>query len=359
MDPGGPSRYLPPALRADRSDGKVASTRSLDDIQAYTSGSAGRGTTSSLTAALFLLATFPLKSLHSATQRATTEESTFDKSIKTIKSPGNDKDADRCRDFDESEVEKAKGKHSPLLRVVARAVKNDLGCQNCRFLWRADQGRSCYDSNSSSGDSSGTGGNSKMEKTDWWARLEQVTRSCEESLSEKMQADQVEWIGMELKLRSSDIVHSDGQRTIVEFLKSIVTKEQNAQQTQEVLVGPRKTLVSNDAKRDEGHNAAGGTEVVDGSVDSQNDGTIGDGTGEDELAGQRVVGAMLVFSSSLSKQDRARLHAEAQEAGSVCNGSHGVGEGRFLALTCGFEDRGRNVGVKMSAEKASDSSRGP
>ncbi|CAM9479783.1 unnamed protein product, partial [Laminaria digitata] len=65
----------------------------------------------------------------------------------------------------------------------------------------------------------------------------------------------------------------------------------------------------------------------------------------------KVVVAVLVFGSELSKRDRAELHGQAEKAGGVASSSLGVGPARFLTLTCGLGGIGAAVEVKLSAEK--------
>lgn len=215
-------------------------------------------------------------------------------------------------------------------------------------------------------------------------------------------------MGLKLSLRSSDVGHVDGQAAIVDFLKSRIGEYQQIEDnggcesstscgepsspaTEASNVDIQDTLLH---AGDADHTAQDGVtthadesvgylnprdgcnaEYADGQSEghrrndpnnhgeAQERGIRGDPRRENEIpemsskCGTVVVVvdlAVFVFGRELSKRDRAELHRQAEAADGVVSSSHGVGEARFLTLTCGAL-AGQAVstaqGVELSSEK--------
>lgn len=243
----------------------------------------------------------------------------------------------------------------------------------------------------------------------WWAKLRQADRGWlatnpkqrQEATTTPEKREQGEaWVGLELRLKASDVCCTEGQAAIVNFLKGrlgpqVVTpegkdgKEEDARSPKETCtpegttreLEPVSTGVSSSAEtrpaatsgddgqeREETTRSESGrtTETAECFRRSEGEATADAGMAQGQRRRRRpeddrpsqtgdpvtvVVVAVLVFGRELSKRDRAELHGEAERTGGVASASHGMGEERFLTLACGLEGRAGAVELELSAEK--------
>lgn len=277
---------------------------------------------------------------------------------------GRDRDDGSCvRQYDEARLKEC----CPKLLVSLDAAKESVGCQGWRRLSTEEEHRNRQETCTVDSDT--------VSDTIWWNRLGQVvggdgrSSTCAEGQGGK------EWVGLELSLRSTDVAHPEGQRDIVHFVLNLVGDEDAPVMCEEAAVRPidlavsqtptglpKETTSMTEAVPPAGVCGAGPAVVHDGS------GARGrpkcDESGPDVLhnwksmdggerilsTGEKPVSAVLVFDNSLSKKERAELHAQAQAAGAVASRSHGVGDARFLALTRGLEGRGK-ADLELTADE--------
>ncbi|CAB1106885.1 unnamed protein product [Ectocarpus sp. CCAP 1310/34] len=254
-----------------------------------------------------------------------------------------------------------------------------------------------------------------MSDDDWWTRLRLFQRSSrlarESSESEdratttkkeeeeKPIGEDGAWVGLELRLRPSDVSHDEGQAAIVDFLKGRVGDQavpgggrEGAPQPAEDSRGPSAraevepprapAAAKSPTGGEGGGGGGGGPRELDSNPEHERRAPEGGGDGGADGAAAAAVGAsvslpqqpedddhlrraeggggeastvlvaVLVFGAELSKRDRAGLHGQAEKAGGVTSASHGVGEGRFLALACRLGGRAGAVELELSPEKA-------
>lgn len=213
----------------------------------------------------------------------------------------------------------------------------------------------------------------------WWAKLKQVMQSWSQA-PEISWGDGKEWVGLELSLRSSDIGSAEGQQGIVEFLHEVVASGGDSRgQHRASETGLDNAWVSYTSNSNVGHaggNVAGANrgderrstrntaktlakrKCTESGPEPRREEEEEEGKDCDPIRvnGGIAVGAVLMFSSLLSKRDRAELHGQAQLADGITSGSYGVGEARFLVLTCGLEELKTEVDVELSHEKVNNTS---
>lgn len=419
---------MPPAFRniaggsAKDGDGSVGhgQARSLGEVAA---ADGQGGTRRFLTAALFLLAASPAPS------------ATAEIEIEAGKSEAS------------SGSRRAGGPASSLpLRSAARAARETLGCKECRVIFPGARAATASDPsfptalvadvtmgggeetgsndeqrsskcNTGSGGSNhtvrsgcdqegGSGNTASGVDDDWWEKLRQAERGWTSSETAQEQGsaspspnagkaarETESWVGLHLKLRSSDVYGVEGRAAIVDFLKGRVNgkqiarrededEEQEEQEEEEEHVrgeendragfsretNPQETTEPTETTASPPMadvSTAGGEGAASGLPSSRiprEEATMRDaGWGQEKegvhllrkaARGEAAVAvAVLVFGSELSKRDRAGLHSQAEEAGGVASSSHGVGGGRFLILTCGLGSRAGAAELELSSEK--------
>ncbi|CAM9816435.1 unnamed protein product [Ectocarpus fasciculatus] len=376
---GGATRYVPPAFRAPTGggdgDGPAAGhTRSLGEIDA---GEGRRGTPRFLSAALFLLTA---ASEHLG-----------------------------CESF-----RQLSPRHPGGLGHAAATATADPAAAGDAASGRDNKPRSSSDRTGGSNES-GNDGRRQEEGSrdvgsddDWWARLrlsQRSSRLARESSEREDPATPTKkegekpsgeggafWVGLELRLRPSDVSYDDGQAAIVDFLKGRVGDQAVPGEGREGAPPPAggsrgpsaraevepprapataksptggegggrgpgepKSIPERERSAPEGGGGGGANEaaVAAGVLPPQQPGDD-DSLRRTEAEGgvSTVLVAALVFGGELSKRDRAGLHGQAEKAGGVASSSHGVGEGRFLALACGLGGRAGTVELELSPEKA-------
>lgn len=240
---------------------------------------------------------------------------------------------------------------------------------------------------------------------DWWTRLRLSQRSsplARESSEREDPATTTKkeeeepigedgaWVGLELRLRPSDVSYDEGQAAIVDFLKGRVGDQavsgegrEGAPQPAEDSRGPyvraevEPPRAPAAAKSPAGgeRGGGGGPGEPKGNPERERSAPEGGGGGgaveaavsagmmppqqreeddrlrrTEEGGASTVLVAVLVFGGELSKRDRAGLHGQAEKAAGVASSSHGVGQGRFLALACGLGGRAGTVELELSPE---------
>ena len=416
-----PTRYLPPALRKPDGGGEIGlandCARSLGDVASVGRRVAGRF----LDAALFLLTTTVAPSTATTeTSKSVAETSSGSTETATAvigTSLAIENASIKGQVQEHGEERRRRGVHASdddhpalrqrLVRSVARAAKEQLGCGGCRPLFREPAPHHTdLDEETRSNSGGGEGSRESSSSEDhgaWWAKLrlreqgwaEEVGREATAAVGHRKGES---WVGIELFLRPCDVGDADGQTAIVEFLKGRVG-EQWADD--DLVEPPAKAQKETHRKGGEGELPAkvaapvmvakavagrgeepcsspdgggggGGSGSGDGSgrkgngsdgVDESDTKNDGGAHGEDRRRGRaegaatttttttKVVIAVLIFGSELSKRDRAELHRHAEKAGGVASSSLGVGPARFLTLTCGLGGIGAAVELKLSAEQ--------
>ncbi|CAM9813795.1 unnamed protein product [Ectocarpus sp. 4 AP-2014] len=370
---GGATRYVPPAFRTPTGGGDgdgppACHTRSLGEIDA---GEGRRGAPRFLSAALFLLTAASGFRQLSPRQPgglgdATAAEAAADPAAAAAAAADDDDDVARGRDKSRSGANRTGGSNEsgnddPRQEAGSRDVGSD---------------------------------------DDWWTRLRLSQRSSrlarESSESEdpatttkkeeeKPTGEGDTWVGLELRLRPSDVSYDEGQAAIVDFLKGRVGDQAvlgegraGAQKPAEDSRGPsaraeveppRAPAAAKSPAGGEGEEGGGGPRELESNPEPERRAPEGVGASvslpqqpEDDDHLRRAEGggggastvlvAVLVFAAELSKRDRAGLHGQAEKAGGVASASHGVGEGRFLALACRLGGRAGAVELELSPEKA-------
>lgn len=260
--------------------------------------------------------------------------------------------------------------------------------------------------------SSSNSSNSSSSSNEWWSRLRQAERGWIANETGRQEGSTAitaagaawgggSWAGLELKLRRSDMWSPDGRTAIVDFLKGrvgvghLVSRKEEERQDEKAGAGsegirsPEEIQPPESAEPIEltaapaiakspaaarggerggvsggrrdlsittsssaGHNNVGGAVEAPtdgaGAVQEWGRSSNPDQAQEREVA---VLLAVLVFGSELSKRDRAELHGQAENTEEVASSSHGVGDGRFLSLTCGLGSRAAAVELDLSPEK--------
>ncbi|CAM9961741.1 unnamed protein product, partial [Ectocarpus sp. 13 AM-2016] len=370
---GGATRYVPPAFRTPTGGGDgggpaAGHTRSLGEIDA---GEGRRGTPRFLSAALFLLTAasgspelFPRQP--GVLGGAAAAEAAADPAGAGAGAGAGADDVASGRDKSRSGADRTGGSNEsgnddPRQEAGSRDVESD---------------------------------------NDWWTRLRLSQRSSrlarESSESEdpatttkkeeeKPTGEDGAWVGLELRLRPSDVSYDEGQAATVDFLKGrvgdqVVSGEgrEGAPQPAEDSQGPsaraeveppRALAAAKSPTRGEGEGGGGGPRELESNPEPERRAPEGVAASvslpqqpEDDDHLRRAKGggggastvlvAVLVFGAELSKRDRAGLHGQAEKAGGVASASHGVGEGRFLALACRLGGRAGAVELELSPEKA-------
>eukprot|EP00904_Undaria_pinnatifida_P010151 jgi/Undpi1/6266/HiC_scaffold_20.g08750.m1 len=417
-----PTRYLPPALRKPDGGGEIGlandCARSLGDVASVGRRVAGRF----LDAALFLLTTTVAPSTATTeTSKSVAETSSGSTETATAvigTSLAIENASIKGQVQEHGEERRRRGVHASdddhpalrqrLVRSVARAAKEQLGCGGCRPLFREPAPHHTdLDEETRSNSGGGEGSRESSSSEDhgaWWAKLrlreqgwaEEVGREATAAVGHRKGES---WVGIELFLRPCDVGDADGQTAIVEFLKGRVgeqwadddlveppakaqkeTHRKGGEAELPAKVAAPVMVAKAVAGRGEepcsspdGGGGGGGSGSGDGSgrkgngsdgVDESDTKNDGGAHGEDRRRGRaegaatttttttKVVIAVLIFGSELSKRDRAELHRHAEKAGGVASSSLGVGPARFLTLTCGLGGIGAAVELKLSAEQA-------
>lgn len=350
----------------------MASTRSLDDFRASAHASVRKVSTSPLTAALFILLLEETGMSHGTEQSTISDNLTssgrWSREGKTgLRSKGGTTSTFN-RSTQQQHVGDDAADQGPALHPATSYAHDYLKCRgNRRLSVRND---------AASGDG--------KEDDIWWAKLKQVTQSWSQA-PETLWGDGREWVGLELSLRSSDIASAEGQQGIVEFLHGVVASGGDSREHPRASeTGLDNVWVSYTSNSNAGHaggNVAGANRGDGGGRSTRNTAKTfakrkctesgpkprrEEGEKEEEVVvveeegkdhdlirvkGRNAVGAVLMCSTLLSKRDRAELHGQAQLADGITSGSYGVGDARFLVLTCGFEELKTEVDVELSHEK--------
>ncbi|CAM9450341.1 unnamed protein product [Ectocarpus sp. 6 AP-2014] len=360
---GGATRYVPPAFRTPTGGGDgggpaAGHTRSLGEINA---GEGRRGTPRFLGAALFLL-----------TAASGSPEL-------SPRQPGGLGDA--------ASADAAAG-------PAAAAAAADVASGRDKSRSGADRTGGSTESGNDDRRQEAGSRDIGMSDDDWWTRIRLYQRSSrlarESSESEdpatttkkeegKPTGENGAWIGLELRLRPSDVSYDEGQAAIVDFLKGRVGDQavpgegrKGAPQLAEDSRGPSARAEvepppapaaanSPTGGGEGGGGGGGGPRELESNHERERRAPEEQQPEDDEHlrrtargggGASTVLVAVLVFGAELSKRDRAGLHSQAEKAGGVASSSHGVGEGRFLALACRLGGNAGAVEPELSPEKA-------
>ncbi|CAN0287279.1 unnamed protein product, partial [Hapterophycus canaliculatus] len=388
---GGATRYVPPAFRnavggdEDKAAGPAdGCARRLGEIVAI---DGGRNTRRFVTAALFLLTTTCVSSAARTVGRGKERGSE-----ETSQGGGGSEST--------GETDDSIAPLSLPLRSAARSAKAELGCDDYRRL-PAESGVL----GSSDGQNNSWWVKLRQADRGWLSTDPEQRLSTDpeqrEGATTSASGDKPEreaWVGLELQLRASDVCCAEGQAAIVNFLKgrlgTQVPREQDGEEGGDEDEDARSLVetrspdgaeqepctISSGAEarpvatsRDERHEMGGMPSGGSGSVTEchrretvergrrvDEDATVGAGGAQRQRADDRppkigkyasVLVAVLVFGRELSKRDRAELHGQAERVGGVASASHGMGDERFLTLTCGLGGRAGAVELELSPEK--------